>query len=483
MNFLINQTFLVFIFCFASTLAFGFFITRSKNKNKSINEWGLGGRSFGAWLTWFLLGGDFYTAYTIIAVPALVYAVGAYGFFALPYTILVYPFIFVVMPLLWRYAAKHNHITSADIVLHKYNSRGLEFVVAIITGIIAIMPYIALQVIGMSVIFKQLGLSGYSPIILSFLILGLYTYSSGLKAPAFIAFIKDIMIYIVVIVAIAIIPIKLGGYENIFNLASEAFASKNSAGLILDKSQYFAYATLALGSALAGFMYPHTLTSTLASKSENTIKINAIFLPAYTILLGLLALLGYMAYATHVSVHDSNDIVPTLFQNIFPQWFVGFAFAAIVIGALIPASVMSIGASNLFTRNLWKIYINPNISEQTETRVAKIGSLIVMLGALLVIMLLPLKFALNLQLLGGICILQTLPALVFGLFFKFYRGRALLIGWLAGVAISLYLIYTHDFAPLHQLTIMGENYTFYIGLTALLINSITATILSLVLRK
>jgi SSS family solute:Na+ symporter len=59
---------------------------------------GLGGRQFGTWITWFLVGGDFYTAYMVIAVPALAYSVGAYGFFALPYTIIVYPFVFSVMP-------------------------------------------------------------------------------------------------------------------------------------------------------------------------------------------------------------------------------------------------------------------------------------------------------------------------------------------------------------------------------------------------
>ena len=78
---------------------------------------GLGGRQFGTWITWFLVGGDFYTAYTVIAVPALVYAVGAYGFFALPYTIIVYPIVFAVMPGLWKVAHANGHVTAADVVL------------------------------------------------------------------------------------------------------------------------------------------------------------------------------------------------------------------------------------------------------------------------------------------------------------------------------------------------------------------------------
>src|SRR3979411_2992509 len=192
----------VFIFFFTLVTVMGFFAARWKAGpvNAHLDEWGLGGRQFGTWITWFLVGGDFYTAYTVIAVPALVYAVGAYGFFALPYTIIVYPFVFAVMPVLWKVAHANGHVTAADVVHGNTGSRGLEFAVAI-TGMVATMPYIALQLIGMGVVIKAMGLTGELPIIAAFIILALYTYSSGLRAPALIAFVKDIMIYIVVLVA------------------------------------------------------------------------------------------------------------------------------------------------------------------------------------------------------------------------------------------------------------------------------------------
>src|ERR1041385_9167453 len=171
-----------------------------------LDEWGLGGRKFGTWITWFLVGGDFYTAYTVIAVPALVYAVGAYGFFALPYTILVYPIVFLIMPKLWGAAQRAGHVTAADVVYGRYRSRSLELAVAL-TGVVATMPYIALQLIGMEVVIKALGLTGELPLAAAFVILALYTYSAGLRAPALIAFVKDLMIYIVVLVAVGIIPL------------------------------------------------------------------------------------------------------------------------------------------------------------------------------------------------------------------------------------------------------------------------------------
>src|ERR1700758_5389048 len=474
----------VFIFFFALVAVIGFFAARWKSGpvNEHLDEWGLGGRQFGVWITWFLIGGDFYTAYTVIAVPALVYAVGAYGFFALPYTIIVYPFVFAIMPILWKVAHRNGYVTAADVVQGIYNSRGLELAVAV-TGMVATMPYIALQLIGMGVVIKAMGLSGEWPIIAAFVVLALYTYSSGLRAPALIAFVKDIMIYIVVLVAVVVVPAKLGGYGAVFSAANDAFTAKGGAtGLTLKDSQYLAYATLAFGSALAAFMYPHTLTGVFASKSADTIRKNAILLPAYTLLLGLIALLGYMVYAAKLKLASPNDAVPMLFQSLFPSWFAGFAFAAIAIGALVPAAVMSIGAANLFTRNVWKSYIDPGISHAGEAGVAKITSLVVKVGALAFILFLPTQYALDLQLLGGLWILQTFPALVFGLFTGWFRAEGLLLGWVAGIGWGSWTAWSHGLKPLASINLGGSTYSFYAGLGALILNIVVAAVATALLR-
>src|SRR5580700_4640121 len=168
----------IFVAFFLLVTVMGFWASRWKQSSQtmSLDEWGLGGRRFGTWITWFLIGGDVYTAYTMIAVPALVYAVGAYGFFALPYTIIVFPFVFAVMPALWTVAKAHNHVTAADVVHGRYASRPLELAVAL-TGVLATMPYIALQLIGMETIIHALGLKGEIPLAAAFLILAFYDYS------------------------------------------------------------------------------------------------------------------------------------------------------------------------------------------------------------------------------------------------------------------------------------------------------------------
>ena len=486
----INWTALaVFVFFFALVTVLGFVASRwqrgESNKGAHIDEWGLGGRNFGTWITWFLVGGDFYTAYTVIAVPALVYAVGAYGFFALPYTILVYPIVFLIMPKLWKVAHANGHVTAADAVYGRYGSRSLEFAVAL-TGVVATMPYIALQLIGMEVVIKALGLTGELPLAAAFVILALYTYSAGLRAPALIAFVKDIMIYIVVLVAVVLVPAKLGGYGAVFATAHDAFALKGGAtGLTLKSAQFLPFATLAIGSALAAFMYPHTLTGIFAARSADTIRKNAVFLPAYTVLLGLIALLGFMAYAAGVKVTNNNDVVPALFNALFPSWFTGFAFSAIAIGALVPAAVMSIGAANLFTRNFWKPYVAPDITAAGQEKVAKVISLIVKAGALVFILFLPTKFALDLQLLGGVWIVQTFPAVVFALFkwSNRFSAPALLAGWAAGMIGGSWLAFSDGIKPVHTFVIGGDKFAIYTGLTALAFNVVVAVVVQLIFGK
>src|SRR6202795_269756 len=189
----------VFIAFFVLVTVVGFFAARWKRGDLTqLHEWGLGGRQFGTVISWFLVGGDFYTAYTVIAVPALVYSVGAYGFFALPYTIIVYPFVFAVMPKLWSACQKGNHITAADFVQGIYGGRWFAAAIAL-TGIVATMPYIALQLVGMQVVIKSLGVTGETPLVVAFVILAVYTYASGFRAPALSPFFKKIIIYLFVV--------------------------------------------------------------------------------------------------------------------------------------------------------------------------------------------------------------------------------------------------------------------------------------------
>jgi solute:Na+ symporter, SSS family len=502
---------IVFTLLFLLVSGMGFVAAkwRAPQDMAHLDEWGLGGRSFGGWITWFLVGGDLYTAYTFVAVPALMFGAGAAGFFAVPYTVVIYPLFFLILIRLWSVSHRHGFVTPADFVRTRFDSPLLALLIAI-TGIVATMPYIALQLVGIEAVLKTMGVTGesalarHAPIIVAFAILAAYTYQSGLRAPALIAFVKDTLIYIVIIVAVLYLPYKLGGWGSIFDDANAKFQASPAPGdgITLNANNQLQYVTLALGSALALFLYPHSITGVLASRNRNVIKRNMSALPAYSFLLGLIALLGFMAISAGVkplpgakagSV-DSNTVVPLLFDQQFPSWFAGVAFAAIGIGALVPAAIMSIAAANLFTRNIYKEYLRKDATPAQEASVAKIASLVVKIGAVGFIIFLDPQFSIDLQLIGGIIILQTAPAVAIGLYTRWLHRGALIAGWAAGMAMGLWMLYEIPNAATKRAHFGGSAFplskfgfdtskTIYVGFVAVAVNLLIAVLVTLVLRR
>ncbi|MGC4110195.1 MAG: sodium:solute symporter [Nocardioides sp.] len=501
----------VFVFLFLVVTVLGFAAARWRRADlNSLDEWGLGGRGFGTFVSWFLIGGDLYTAYTFIAVPATLYAGSVTGFFAVPYTIVAYPIIFVFLPRLWSVSHRHGYVTPADFVEGRYGSRTLGLAIAL-TGILATAPYIALQLVGIQSVLQVAGFGGHGnwfvkdlPLFIAFLVLAAYTYSSGLRAPALIAFVKDVLIYVVIIVAVVYLPHKLGGWGHIFHASDASFTQFNSdnaqaiasgkaggKGLMPPPTLHWAYASLALGSALALFMYPHSVTGVLSTRNRGVIRRNAALLPAYSFLLGLLALLGFIAVAAGVKVAGDPPnpqlAVPQLFENEFPSWFAGVGYAAIAIGALVPAAIMSIAAANLFTRNIYRAYFRPNATPREEAQVSKIVSLVVKVGALVFVLALSRSFAINLQLLGGVWILQTFPAIVVGLYTRWLHRWALLVGWAAAMVYGTWAAYgvssptqAHFGGPL--VSFPGTDTKFYIAGIAFLLNLVVTVVLTVVFR-
>ncbi|HEY4446300.1 MAG TPA: sodium:solute symporter [Steroidobacteraceae bacterium] len=480
----------VALFAFISWLGFAAAHWRKGNLDQ-LHEWGLGGRRFGTVITWFLVGGDVYTAYTFIAVPALAFGQGAVAFFAVPYTVIIYPLLFLVFRRLWHVCSKHGYITAGDFVRGRFGNRWLALAVTV-TGIVATMPYIALQLVGIQVVIGALGISGTGlaadmPLLIAFVVLAAFTYSSGLRAPASIAVVKDLLIYITALVAVIVIPMQLGGFGKIFAAVPAqklllAVPGPNTTG------SYSSYATLALGSAMALFLYPHTLTGILSANSGHAIRRNAAMLPGYTFMLGLLALLGFFViaagvdklpeYAAGFKEFGSNFAVPALLLHSFPSWFVGIAFAAIGIGALVPAAIMSIAAANLYTRNIHREFINKNPTDKQESHMAKLVSLVVKVGALVFILFVPTKYAIQLQLLGGIWIIQTLPPVMLGVYTRWFNSWALLAGWAVGTFAGTAMAIAAKLTPTFPLHVGSHTFPGYTAVYTVVLNLVVAIVLT-----
>ncbi|WP_127506564.1 sodium:solute symporter family protein [Actinoplanes solisilvae] len=494
----------VFLAVFGSVTLMGFAAARWRRPDSihSLEEWGLGGRAFGNWVTFFLLSGDVYTAYTFVAVPTLVYGMGATGFFPVPFLVIVYPMLFVVLARFWSVCHVHGFVTPAEFVRARFGSPGLGTVVAVL-GIVATMPYIALQLIGMEAVFEVMGLPKGWPLTLAFVVLALYTFNSGLRGPALVSIVKDALILWAVLAVLMIVAMTPGQWETIFKIAEDRYAvtPRTDDGLLLPVQSQLNYVTLALGSAVALFLYPHTLTGVLAARNRGTLRRNLAVLPVYTLTLGVLMLVGFAALydGTQPIGGNANTVVPQWFNENAPAWCAGLAFAAIGVGAMVPAAIMSIAAANLFTRDIYRVYLRPRATAKEETYVSKSVSLTVKFGALLILLLLNTQFAIDLQLIGGVLIMQTLPAVALGLYTNWFHRWALGLGVGAGLVVGLFMLWQvpklggtdgrqvvrEHFGgsawPLNNLG-LDSDATIYVGIVALAVNLLVAAALTPLLR-
>jgi SSS family solute:Na+ symporter len=461
---------------------------RVRDELPTLDGWALAGRQFGPVIMWFLLGGTIYTAYTFAAVPGLVYGAGALGFFALAYTVIVYPLAFVLLPRLWRVAKEHGYVTVADYVRDRYDSPLLALAVAL-TGILATMPYIALQLLGIRAVlvagglYPTSGFAGDLTLAAVFAVLAGATYRSGLRAPTVISLAKGVLVFTTIVAVVTLVLVKLGGPAAMFQAAERNLPAGGVSGasLTLDPSLYAAYASLALGSAMALLMYPHVLTATFAASGGDAVRKAIVGLPAWTAVLGLFALLGIAALAAGVTARPGNAeaAVPLMVRDLAPPVAAGLVFGALAVGALVPAAVMSVGAATLFVRNVYVEYFHPVATPKHQTQVARMVSLVAKFGALAFVFGLPDQDAINLQLLGGVWILQTFPTVALGLFIRWPHRTALLAGWAVGMVVGTVAVASGGFSAV----VPVAGIPLYVALAALILNLGVAAALTPVLDR
>jgi SSS family solute:Na+ symporter len=475
-------------------LGFGAARWRRPEDPYHLEEWSVGGRAFGNWTMWFLLGGSMYSAYTFIAVPALTYGVGAIGWFAVPFAIVTTPMTFYLTTRAWSVARRHGFLTHSEFAAARFGSPGLGALVAI-TGILATIPYVAVQLVSLQAVLQTVGFGGEIPLLIAVTLVSVCTFRSGLRAPALLSIVKDVLLAWLLITA-ALMVAMYGGWGSAFRQAANRFAATpNPAdGLLLPDTGHLGFLTLVIGSALAIFAYPHALLGMLAAKDRATVRRNAAALPIYCMALGLMAMLGIFALARGVTPADGdlNTVVPRLIHQFFPSWSAGVAYAALSIAALIPAAVMSIAAANAFTRSLYRPYLRPDASPQSEARMSRWMSLFVKFGAAALILAVDPAFSVDLQLVGGVLILQTIPAVLLGLLTAWFHRAALTAGLISGLTTGVVMLWNIPRVDATGRVVaehfggsswpLGDGRTIYVGIVALIVNLAVATALTLLLR-
>lgn len=486
----VDLTTLGFVAVLGSASLLAFAAGRSRGAGvPTLEAWALAERRHGAVAVWLLLGGTIYTAYTFAAVPGLVYGAGAIGFFALPYTVVVYPLAFWMLPRLWSVSAEHGFITIADYARGRWGSHQLAVAVAL-TGLLATMPYVALQLLGIRAVLEVTGtypdgIAGDALLALVFGVLAVATYRSGLRAPALIAVVKGALVVSVAVGVTVAALHRLEGLGGVFEVGRLDATVAPAAFVAPDPSLHAAYATLTLGSAMALLCYPHVVTAACSAGSARALRRCVVAMPVWTAVLAVFGLLGLAARSAGIEapLGNAEAALPMFVAELLPALLTGLVFGALAVGALVPAAVMSVAAGTLFARNIYSEYLHPEATPRTQTRVARVTSLVVKVGALVFVFGLRGQDAINLQLLGGVWILQTFPAIALGLCTRWLHRGGVLAGWATGMIVGTYLVADGGFSALVSVGVGAARTQMYAAVVALVANLAVAVALTPVLDR
>ncbi|MCP2619770.1 sodium:solute symporter family protein [Candidatus Aminicenantes bacterium AC-334-K16] len=413
----------------------------------NLENWTVGGRRFGVIIIWLLMAGEIYTTFTFLGASGWAYSKGAPTFYILIYGTLAYTLSFFILPPLWRVGKKYGLHTQPDFFIHRYQSKSLGVLVAMI-GVFSIIPYLQLQLTGLGLIVEvasQGAIKSHWAIFFAFILTSLFVYTSGIRGTAWVSVLKDIMMLAAVgIVGFGVPAIYFGGFGKMFRA-------------ILDQKPYhliFPGSTSHMGvgwvmstvllTGLGFYMWPHVFGSVFSAKSDKVIKRNAIIMPLYQLPILLVIAVGLTAFLVLPDLKNGDLAFLALVEKTYPSWFLGFVGAAGAVTAMVPASVLVLFASTLLSKNVYQSIINPRASEEVVMRLSRLLLLVITGLALIFAIFFPNELV-NLLILGydGVC--QFFPGVVFGLFWKRVKKESILAGLVAGIGVVMFLILSgHD---------------------------------------
>jgi SSS family solute:Na+ symporter len=422
------------IFAVAMIGTLGLGIAASRGRDTNVEEWSVGGRSFGVILTWVLLAGECYTSFSYLGAAGWAYGYGAPILYLVGYMATGYATVYLFAPMVWGYAKRHNLISVSDILAHRFRSKRFGITVAAVATI-ALLPYIQLQIQGMGLVvsaisFGEIGLK--TAFVIGFVVSAGFVLVSGLRGSAWVSVLKDALVILTIVFLAVYLPLKLfGSYGNLF----ERIRTEKPDWLTLPGNEspglgVLWFMSTCVLNGVTFTVFPSFVAGYLGAKSPNTIRRNAIFLPMYSLLLLVPVLLGMAALFVVPNLETSDLALLTMVTQELPAWVVGVIGVAGALSAIVPMAVFMLCIGTLWGTK----------SVRTARSVVLASGLVALAGALL----LP-DALVRLSVLSYEGIAQLVPALIGGLLWRRMTVQGALAGLLVGEAIVVPLALSgHD---------------------------------------
>ncbi len=442
----------------------------------NLEEWAVGGRSFGHWLSWFILAGEIYTAFAFLGASGWAYSRGGPTFYVVGYGALAYIVGYYLLPKISPLGKKYGLMTQPDLIEHLYNSRPLAIFTAVI-GVAFLLPYLQLQLTGLGLIIETCSyglLTRVPAMMIAFILVASFVYLSGLKGVASTAVFKDVLMMIAVAFFGLYLPYhffgSVGGMFEALEAAKPGFLSLPGGTKNFDVSWFMS--TLML-TALGFYMWPHFVPNSFSAKNPDVLRHNATYLPLYQICMLFPMLVGFTALLVLSEPLKTPDMAfMSLVKQIFPSWALGLVGGAGALACMIPAADLLLSTSMLFTKGIYGKTVGKDATPEKTAKVAKGAVLGLTAIALCLAIFLP-NMLVNLLLTGYSGVTQFFPMIVLGLFWHKGTKIAAFSGLLVGEALVFGLI----LGKMDPTPILGMNLN--AGFVALVANLVVYVVVSL----
>jgi solute:Na+ symporter, SSS family len=435
--------------------------SKSGRGPQSVHDFFVASRQFGAYLVFFLAAGEIYSIGTMVGFPGGIYAKGpTYGVWFLGYILLAYPVGYFIGPKIWQAGKRYNAITLPDLFKGHFQSRTLELVVAT-SAIVFLLPWGQLQFTGLVAALKGLGwdFQPFYLILISAMLAFTYIAIAGVRASAYIAVLKDILMVAAIVITGVAVSAEVGVTE-VFHAASLHVSNRMDAHQLT-----FSMSTM-LFQSLGFYVMPFAVQNFFTAKSANTIRRTQVAMPLYMLMYPFLVVASYYAISQNLHLASPNEAFFAAAIRLLPGWLLGLVAAGASLSGLLVLAGICLSIGPIVTRNLL-----PNMPENKQKASAKVVIVIYLMVSIVMTLLTP-NLMLTLINTTYYGVTQFFPGVIAILFGLRVRPAAIAAGMLIGqiLAIVLYVL---------QVDLAGMN----LGLVCLAVNVAVLTVVHLAMKR
>jgi SSS family solute:Na+ symporter len=415
------------------------------HRKMDLEQWTVGGRTFGAVLMYLLMAGEVYTTFSFLGASGWAYSRGGPTLYIMAYLTLAYVVSFFILPQIWEVGRKYGMQTQSDFFSVRYGNKYLAGFVCVV-GIASFIPYLQLQITGLGIIVSVASFDsiGRTPAMaVSVALLAAFVLASGVRAVAWVSVLKDVlMVFAALTIGIGVPYIHFGGIGPMFAaLAHARPANLTMPGATANLGHTWYISTVLLTS-LGFYMWPHTFGAAFTAKSGDTLRRNAVVMPLYTITLAFIFFAGFTAVLVVPGLPNGDLSLLTIVRKSFPPWFLGVVGGAGALTAMAPAAIFILTAATLFAKNLYRPVFAPAMTDDQVAKLAR--AMVVALGLISLLLAIYSSTTLvSLLLTGYAGVSQFFPGVVLGLYWKRVSMTGVFAGLIAGVGAVLFLMLSH----------------------------------------